>query len=327
MNKLAEKACINWGIIGCGDVTEVKSGPAFNKVAHSRLLGVMRRDHEKAKDYAARHGVPKVYVNAEALIQDPEIDAVYIATPPDTHCDYALQVAQAAKPCCVEKPMALNYTQCAAMNAAFDKAGQPLFVAYYRRFLPRFLQVKHWLDTGLIGEVLHVDWRYLSPATDRDIAADNWRVQPAIAGGGYFVDLASHGIDLLQFLVGAIDRVNGIARHQKQRYPAEDAVVASFGFRNGATGTGTWNFNTHSFSDEVMIVGEQGSIRFSVFAEADVSIDARERKESLHIPHPEHVQLNHIDHMVQHLRGECRHSSLGDTAAMSTRIMEQILAG
>ncbi|MCX6333190.1 MAG: Gfo/Idh/MocA family oxidoreductase, partial [Bacteroidia bacterium] len=81
---------INWGIIGCGNVTEVKSGPAFNKVNNSRLIAVMRRDAVLAEDYASRHNVPKFYTDASKLINDPEINAVYIATPPSSHAEYAL---------------------------------------------------------------------------------------------------------------------------------------------------------------------------------------------------------------------------------------------
>ena len=325
MNKLTEKACINWGIIGCGDVTELKSGPAFNKVANSRLLAVTRRDLAKAKDYAARHQVEKVHQDATALINDPDIDAVYIATPPSSHCEYALQVAEAGKPCCVEKPMAMNYAECQAMNAAFEQAGLPLFVAYYRRFLPRFLQVKTWLDAGLIGKPLHAEWRCFSPAADRDTAADNWRVQPNIAGGGYFVDLASHGLDLLQFFLGNIQRVAGFAQHQKQRYAAEDAVVACFDFASGATGSCAWNFNSYRNADQVTIVGDQGCIEFAVFAEAPVSLDSAQQRETKTISHPENVQLYHIEQMVQHLRGTSTHQSLGASAASTSHIMDKIL--
>src|SRR3954452_10240835 len=98
---------IRWGIIGCGDVTEVKSGPGFQKATGSALVAVMRRDGDKARDYARRHGVARAYDNADDLIQDPEVDAVYIAPPPSSHADLALRTSAAGKPCLVEKPMAL----------------------------------------------------------------------------------------------------------------------------------------------------------------------------------------------------------------------------
>ena len=121
---------IRWGIIGCGNVTEVKSGPGFQKAQHSALVAVMRRDGALARDYAERHGVPRWYDDADALIADPDVDAVYVATPPDSHAEYALRVARAGKPVYVEKPMALNHAQCRVMIDACRAAHVPLFVAY-----------------------------------------------------------------------------------------------------------------------------------------------------------------------------------------------------
>ena len=103
---------IAWGIIGVGDVCEIKSGPAFNSIEGSKLVAVMRRNAALAQDYAQRHSVPKWYDDADALINDPEINAIYIATPPDTHQFYTLKAAKAHKIVYVEKPMARNYKEC-----------------------------------------------------------------------------------------------------------------------------------------------------------------------------------------------------------------------
>ena len=136
MTNSSEKT-IRWGILGCGNVTEVKSGPAYQKTEGFIIQAVMRRDGDKAADYANRHGINNYYTEADELINDPEIDAVYIATPPDTHKYYGLKVAQAGKICCIEKPLAPNYKDCMAIQKAFMDKGIPLFVAYYRRSLPR----------------------------------------------------------------------------------------------------------------------------------------------------------------------------------------------
>src|SRR5438067_1919276 len=116
------KSTIRWGIIGCGDVTEVKSGPGFRKAQDSALVAVMRRDGAKAADYARRHGVPHWYDDADKLVADPEVNAVYVATPPGSHLEYALRVAAAGKPCYVEKPMARSHAECRRMIDAFDAA-------------------------------------------------------------------------------------------------------------------------------------------------------------------------------------------------------------
>jgi predicted dehydrogenase len=147
---------IKWGIIGCGDVTEVKSGPAFNRVPRSQLAAVMRRNGDKAKDYAARHGVPKWYTNATALINDPGVNAIYIATPPLYHEAYAVQALQAGKPVYVEKPMTLDAPGAERMTAAANATGAKLSVAHYRRQWPLFLRIKALLDEGVLGRILTI---------------------------------------------------------------------------------------------------------------------------------------------------------------------------
>jgi len=153
---------VRWGMIGCGSVTELKSGPAFYKAPGSALVAVMGRREEAARDYAARHGIARFYTDAQALIDDPEVDAVYIATPPDSHLEYSLMVAAAGKHCCVEKPMSLNAGQSELMQRTFEQAGLHLFVSYYRRSLPRFQQVRDWLQAGQIGELRHLTWTMLA---------------------------------------------------------------------------------------------------------------------------------------------------------------------
>ncbi len=228
---------IRWGIIGCGDVTEVKSGPAFNKIPNSQLVAVMRRDGAKAQDYARRHGVPKWYNDATALINDPEVNAVYVATPPGSHHEYTLQVAAAGKPVYVEKPMARTYAECQEMIAACEKAQVPLFVAFYRRRLPSFLKVKELVDTGTIGDIRFVNIQLYHPAqTNLEQSNLPWRVQPDIAGGGLFFDLAPHQLDILDYILGPIATVSGQTANQAGLYPAEDIVTAQFRFQSGGAG-------------------------------------------------------------------------------------------
>lgn len=155
---------IRFGIIGCGNVTEVKSGPGFQKADQSALVAVMRRNGDLAQDYARRHGVPRWYTDAQALIDDPEVDVVYVATPPGSHLEYTLAAARAGKPVYVEKPMALNGAECDRMLAACREAQVPLYVAYYRRALPRFLKVKELLEAGAIGDIRYAATVQYQPA-------------------------------------------------------------------------------------------------------------------------------------------------------------------
>ena len=235
---------IKWGIIGCGDVTELKSGPAFGKVEHSQLVAVMRRNAEKAADYAARHGVPKWYADGNDLIADLEVNAVYVATPPDTHASYAIAAMRAGKPVYVEKPMARTYRECQEMIAVSEETGIPLFVAYYRRTLPAFLKVKDLVETGIIGKPLTVNIRLHKAYGQRDQFPEKqtWHTNPKISGGGHFYDLASHQFDYLDFLFGPVTEVQGIAQNQAGYYQPEDTVSAVFTFGSGVTGTGSWCF-------------------------------------------------------------------------------------
>jgi len=325
---LPPKPPVRWGILGCGNVTEVKSGPAFAKVANSMLVAVMRRDASKAEDYARRHQVSRWYNNADELIQSPEVDAVYIATPPDSHKELALKVAAAGKICCVEKPMALNSAECVEMVEAFATKGLPLYVAYYRRSLPRFLQLRDWLQQGAIGQVRQVHWQLTRPPKASDLQGEaNWRVNPAQAGGGYFVDLASHGLDLLIYLLGDVSQVTGFSERQQQLYEAEDAVTAIWRFKSGALGSGYWNFAAAESSDRLVIHGSSGRIECAVFADEPVVLVNAEGQQQLHITHPEHIQQPHIQAMMQDILTGSGHPSTGRNALQASWMMEQILQG
>lgn len=322
---------IRWGIIGCGNVTEVKSGPAFNKVSNSRLVMVMRRDAAKAEDYARRHGAPRWSTDADALIHDPEVDAVYVATPPDSHADYTRRVAAAGKPVYVEKPMARTAAECAAMLEICRAAGVPLYVAYYRRRLPTFLQVAEWLAAGAIGDLRTVNITLLRPPSAADRQMDKpWRVQPEIAGGGYFFDLASHQLDILDYLLGPIGAATGYSTNLAGLYPAEDTVCGSFRFESGVLGTGTWCFAsaTEQETEQIELVGSLGKITFNAFRLDDpIELRVGEKVERFQAAAPQHVQQPLIATVVDALlgRGEC--PSSGESAARTNRVLEQIAFG
>lgn len=317
---------MRWGIIGCGAVTEVKSGPPYQQTKDFQLIAVMRRDEEKAEDYAKRHGVPKFYSKAEDLIGDPEVDAVYIATPPDTHKHYALMVAEAGKPCCVEKPMAPSYADSLEIYNVFSERKLPLFVAYYRRSLPRFLKIKEWLDKGEIGDVRHIRWHLSKPPSTEDLDKTyNWRTDGEIAPGGYFDDLASHGLDLFSFYLGDIENAFGVSTNQQKLYTAKDAIAACWIYKNGVTGEGSWNFGTYERVDNVEIIGSTGKISFPVFDEGDVVLSNEKGTQNLFIDHPKHVQQFHVENIRAHLMENREHPSTGKSGLHTSWIMDKIL--
>ena len=226
----------------------------------------MRRNGDLAADYARRNNVPRWYDDADKLINDPEVDAVYVATPPDSHRDYVVRVAQAGKPVYVEKPMARTALECEDMISACDAAGVGLFVAYYRRAMPRFVTVKELLGSGRIGQLRSVSIRNERPAPAGESDDEGWRVDPLISGGGHFVDLGSHTLDLLDWLLGPVTYAAGIATNRGGHYPAEDLVTGVFSFRSGVEGVGVWNYDSFQHKDQVEIIGTAGALRFSCFA-------------------------------------------------------------
>jgi predicted dehydrogenase len=317
---------IRWGIIGVGNVTEVKSGPAFQKAHNASLVAVMRRDGALAKDYAERHGVPRWYDDAQALIADPEVDAVYIATPPHVHKEYTLMAAQAGKPVYVEKPMALTFDECIEMIAACAANGVPLWVAYYRRALPRFLKIKELIDSGAIGDVRSVTTTLYHRARDYDPLELPWRVQPEIAGGGLFVDVGSHVLDLLDYFLGPICEVQGFSVNHGSPYPAEDHVAASFSFENGALGTGVWCFSTVHQGDRTELHGTRGSIIYSTLENAPVKLVTADGEQEFVIEHPPHIQQPLIQSIVDELNGESVCPSTGNSGARTSWVIDQALA-
>ena len=318
---------IRWGMIGCGNVTEVKSGPGFQKADHSSLVAVMRRNGALAKDYAERHHVPRWYDDASALIHDPEVDAVYIATPPSSHKQYAIMAAEAGKPVYVEKPMALNFEECQEMIEACRNAGVPLLVAYYRRALPRFLKIKELIESGAIGEVRFVSITLYEPTAPADLSAESlpWRVIPEIAGGGRFVDLASHTLDVLDYALGPIAEAAGQASNQAGHYHAEDIVTGAFKFKSGVHGTGIWCFSAYDKRDVTEIVGSTGRISFSTFGVEPVKLITGNDTVEYAFDYPQHISQPLIQTVVNELIGVGRCPSTGESAARTSWVMDQML--
>ena len=323
---------IKWGIIGCGNVTELKSGPAFSKIEHSRLVAVMRRDSAKAADYALRHNVSKWYSNADQLINDPDVNAVYVATPPNTHAEYAIKVMRAGKPVYVEKPMAMNEAECLEMIKVSRETGQPLFVAYYRRALPYFIKIKELIDSNFIGDVRMVHLKLHNPLKPEELNPDQqvgWRVDPSISGGGHFHDLASHQLNYMLYLLGPVKKAKGISINQAGLYAADDATVALIEFESGVLFTGSWCFTVpqNEATDVTEIIGSKGKLTFSFFGKPVIIIEKRDGEvERIEIPYPQHVQQPNITLMVETLRGNGEYPSLGESAIWTTVLMDQITA-
>lgn len=320
---------VKWGFVGCGEVTEKKSGPAFNLVPGSSVVAVMSRNAERARSYAERHNISRWYSDAQKLINDPEVNAVYIATPPSSHVTFAIMAMKCGKPVYVEKPLAASYEECLRVNRVAQQTGVPCFVAYYRRYLPYFQKVREIVSDGTIGKVVGVQIRFAVPPRDLDYNSKQlpWRVQRDIAGGGYFYDLAPHQLDLLQQLFGPITRAHGFCTNRAGLYESEDTVSACFQFADALPGSGSWCFCAHDSArtDRIQIVGDRGQVRFSVFTYDPIILCTEQGEQKIIVPNPPHVQMPLIQQVVQHIQGLacCEMDSVSATSV--NWVMDKIL--
>ena len=318
---------IRWGFIGCGQVTEKKSGPAFAKAEGSSIYAVMSRDAAKARSYAERHSIGKWFTDAMEIIDNPNVDAVYIATPPSSHATYAIMSMKAGKPVYIEKPMAQSYEECMRINRVSRETGVPCFVAYYRRYLPYFDKVREL--TGKIGKLINVQVRFAQPPKELDYNSTNlpWRVIPDISGGGYFYDLAPHQIDMIQELCGCIIDAYGVCSNRAGLYQAEDTVSACFRFETGLVGSGSWCFvaDESAKEDRIEIVGDKGMLCFSVFTFQPIALHDSDGRHEFDIPNPEHVQFPLVQAVVDHLNGKSVCTCDGISATPTNWVMDRIL--
>lgn len=318
---------VNWGIIGCGDVCEVKSGPAFNKVPNSKLVAVMRRDAEKARDYAMRHAVPKFYSDANDLINDPEVNVIYIATPPLSHEEYTELALKSGKPVYVEKPVSMDVASVQRMIIAEKKYEGKVSVAHYRRALPLFKTIKQLIADNTIGNIKLILIKTLQPQLSKIITqtSDNWRVNPDVSGGGLFHDLSPHQLDILYWLFGNPNNIHVQAINQGKVYKAPDNVIVQLSFANDIQFSGVWNFNiaeaaTHESCE---IIGDKGSIRFSFFRPGKIELMTNEGIEILEKENPQHIQQPHIEKVVQFFRGEAENPCSLEEAVITMEIMDK----
>jgi len=299
---------VHWGFIGCGSVTEKKSGPAFSKAEGSDVVAVMRRDIDKAKDYARRHGIGKWYGNAADLINDPQVNAVYVATPPASHAEYAIAAMRAGKPVYVEKPMAASYAECLQINRVSEETGVPCFVAYYRRTLPYFRRVKQLIDDGVAGTISTVQIRFAIPPYPADYDPNNlpWRVKREIAGAGYFYDLASHQLDLLDYLFGPITDVYGVCGQCGRAIRSGGYGHRSLPVSVGCVGKRQLEFRRPSGkpyrSDRFHRYKRE--ITCSTFDFSPIILEMKEGKQEFREENPENIQFFLIQSIVDYLNGK-----------------------
>ena len=315
-------------MIGTGDVTERKSAPSFNKIENSRLVAVGNRSHKKAEDYAERHSIPVVHKDPFDVIHNPEVDIVYIATPPGSHMAYALECIKAGKPLYIEKPMARTWAECNIINEAADKQGVPVFVAYYRRSLEYFKKVRSIFREGSLGKILHINMQQYFAARPEDYDPRNlpWRVIPEDAGGGYFHDMGCHALDILFHIFGDPLEVAGKVSNMGGLYIPEDTLSVNLMLPGQLLVSGSWSFATPEpfQKDLVEVFAEKGKLKFSIFSFQPITLLTGDHKETIATIQPEHIQMPHIQSIVAELNGRGNCPATGKTSAVASRAMDMI---
>lgn len=312
---------VQWGIVGCGEVTEVKSGPALQKAGRSTVTAVMRRDGEKAADYARRHGIGKSYDSAQQLIEDPEVNAVYIATPPASHCELTLAALKAGKPVLVEKPMSLTLEEGRRMAAASKDAGQSLVVAFYRRALPRFERMRELIQDGSIGtpRCVSVVHRMRTPESSNT----NWRLDPKVGGGGFFADMQSHTIDWLSYVFGPAKSVQSQIRHQNKMHAAEDLVAFSLGYED-VVASGLCAYSVGEQAESVTVIGDKGSVAMGFFRPSSITLTTAEGTQEIDLPDPPHVHQPFVEQIVAHLLDGAPNPCAPEVGLQTMEVLDQI---
>lgn len=313
---------ITWGMIGCGDVTEIKNGPGLYLANNSYLKGITNRTITKAEDWIKRHNHGIVYQTVEDLLADDEIDIVYIAVTPDKHMEYAIACANAGKHCLIEKPLALNYEEGLEIKKAFDKAGKKAFVAFYRRALNKFQKVKQLMESGRIGKIEAVNVvRYVPALTDKE----QWRAQESISGGNIFTETDIHTLDFIDYIMGEVVEFHYTKSVSNKESYSFDSLALNLKFENGCIGSGQWLYNCNKSLDRFEVIGRDGIISFQVFhGDTPISVLDQNGTETIMVEDSSHVGLNMEQLIVDELNGCGEFSGTVEAALRSLLIADTI---
>jgi predicted dehydrogenase len=313
---------IRWGIIGCGDVAKKRVAAAIQRDNSSELIAVCRRDETKLAEFQAEFNVPRAYVTAEELMQAPDIDAVYIATPVSLHKPQTLFAADQGKHVLVEKPMAMSTQECDEMIDACRSKNVRLGVAYYRQFYPVVARMLQLIEQGEIGQVLSV-----SAVTSTPFAIDAsedgyWRVIPELGGGGALMDIGSHRLDLFVSMFGPVSQIKAVCGTVAANYNADDSTLAILRFESGIHGSLQCYFGSDVDPDEFTVLGTKGRLVSRPLNGGELRIErANETAVEQHPPNS-NFNLPLITDFVQSINSGGQPKVSGEQGRAVNRLME-----
>ena len=314
-------AKVNWGLSGCGDISEKRVAPALKNADSVRFLGVTRKDYTKAESFAKRHKAEKWYRNFNDMISDSTIEAVYLATPVNLHEPQTVAAAEAGKHVLCEKPMALNTAECRTMIDACGANGVKLGVAYYRRFYPSILKMKELIDSGRLGKPIvisafaHEFWNREDP--------NDWRIVPGISGGGPLMDFGSHRLDIFYFLMGEVEKISGLTDAVFFNRKVEDTATLVMKFKNGAHGILNVSHAVLKPSDTFSVMGSKGSVEAEVLNSGELAITIGETVEKVELPPHKNLHQPLIEDFSKAILENREPAVTGETGYYTSLIMER----
>jgi predicted dehydrogenase len=314
---------LRWGIVGAGDIVRKRVARAILDHPDCRLVAVCRRDENKLRDFARKFGVERTYTDADALLRDPDVDAVYISTPVHLHLPQTLAAARAGKHVLVEKPMARSVAECDQMIDACRVSGVKLGVAYYRRFYPAVARMRELLTEGTLGVILSASAVTTTPFAIGPEEEGYWRVLLLEGGGGSLMDIGSHRIDLFLDLFGPVEEVVCRCATRTGPFQAEDCATLLLRFASGVQGTLQCFFGTSANRDEFTIIGSNGWVRADPLNGDHLIVDIKgERREELH-PAPANLHAPLIAEFVEAVHHDRDPRIRGEEGRRTNEVMER----
>jgi len=250
---------IGWGIVGIGTHADHEMAPALNQSANTRLVAVCSRDIQRARGFAAKHGVVQAYDSLDKMLQDPELDVVYIATPNNLHVQQAVEVAEAGKHILCEKPMALTVADCESMLQACNKNKVKLGVCYQHRYHPAHVEARRYIQSGDIGNISVAKVQLCHPSAT--VPLKGWRSDPSMAGAGALMGQGIHCVDLLRYLLDSeVTEVRAMTDEEPPRHPVDEMVYCILKFENGAHGMVTAGILAPASDNDAVLYGSKAKL-------------------------------------------------------------------
>ena len=308
---------VRWGLIGIGETAIGEDDLTFNTVAGSKVVAIMHSQKQKAKELAKRYNIESYTDDVLELIENTEVNAIYIATQPETHATYAVMAMNAGKPVLIEQPVAASYDDCIRINNISSKLSVPCFVAYPMRFMPRFRKVKQLILDDAIGKILNIQSTLYTTA-DSTTPENQYEHK--------FYKYVPQQLDILQEIFGIIVEANGLTSHSKNKQ-ISNTINSCLMFEGNVPAVSTWCFNAadDTQKDVVEVIGERGIIRFSVFTGQNIIIIRGKEQQNINVEKPvsKHEQL--IKSVVEDIQGFNICTATSVSATPSSWVVDRIL--